>query len=114
MARESMSRSVASMLKRIVGLAPVQVFVCRKRKKIGVRLDRDAALAVVHEEAALRRGQAYLSKTQIYVKQGKAPPVELDQAVQAKALEGKGFRANASTIETYQATVRSLPINLRQ
>jgi len=78
------------------------------------RMDRDDARVIVHREAALRRGEAYLIKTQSYLKAGLVPPVQLDEEVQAEALEWNGFSADASTVAEYQAIVRSFPRDIRQ
>jgi len=79
-----------------------------------VALDQESALAVVHREAELRLGDAYLMKTRPYIQAGQCPPVELDQKVQQEALTQMGYNAHPSTIEAYQALVRSFPSSLRR
>mmetsp|Transcript_11213 Transcript_11213/g.19683 ORF Transcript_11213/g.19683 Transcript_11213/m.19683 type:complete len:319 (-) Transcript_11213:455-1411(-) len=77
-------------------------------------LNHESALAVVRREADLRRGENYLATAQPYVLRGEVPPVELDQQVQAAALQEAGFRPDPSTIRTYQALVRTLPTDIRK
>jgi len=72
-------------------------------------MDADVAFRVVQVEALLRQGAQYIEKTRSFVQRGEAPPVELDEHVQQKALVQSGLSADVDTIESYRARVRCLP-----
>lgn len=91
------------------GMPVMNSFDLAVETKVGQDLmDESSALAVLHREAVLRREEVYLGKARPYVLNGEVPPVELDQDVQAEALQRAGQSTDQRTVQAYQARVRRL------